>query len=168
MRSVYPGKLNPIGWYIAIIRRLFISSLAPSLRREALEADQLAAEGYGTNIFAETLTSFAVISSIQENFLDSFLNDSSRQAKREKNIYQSMTKAYARRFEKEEKKVHDKLMNATTSLFDTTPCLTERLDAVEGGTPKRTNVRRPAWTLFENREQLEEQMSSLLWKRVGR
>ncbi len=167
MGRVYAGALSPIGWYIAILKRLFTSSLAPSLRREALEADQHAAEGYGTNIFAETLTSYIVVSRIQERFLQNFISDGSRKSARVKNIYSAVAKANVRRFEKEEKRVHDELMNATTGIFDTSPCLTDRLDAVEGGEPRRTNVRRPAWTLFDGREDIEKAMSEELWQSVG-
>ena len=166
--NVYPGMLNPIRWLFLIVRKLFLLLLAPSFKREELEADQDAAKCYGSNVLATTLENYYLIAGMQEKLLENYMDKPGlvKSKSAPANIYKELLASYKKRMEREESRLRENLSKApSSSRLSMQPMLSERLEAIDGGEVKRTGVRRAAWSLFDDKEEIQEQMSELLWQR---
>jgi Zn-dependent protease with chaperone function len=160
--------LNPAWWYVNAFVRVFLRISQGASRMQEQLADRWAAHAYGSASFVEGMCHVIDRSARFEAHLGATLADARARKLPISNLY-----THAPSKEPNESAIEERIsmeMEKPASPYDSHPSPGERIAAIEAltleGEPPREDDDDEAWSLFEDREAIEEEMTDLVRTRL--
>ena len=161
--------LNPAWWFVQAFVRVFLRISQGASRMQEVLADRWAAHAYGSASFVEGLSHVVDRSARFDAHLAATIDDVRKRKLPLANLY-----AHEPEKPPSEARIEERVsmeMEKRPSPYDSHPSPEARITAVEAltleGEPPRDDDEDEAWTLFEDRDAIEEEMTDLVRNRLS-
>ena len=154
--------VNPIYWYLYLFVHLYMVLVSAMSRQQEFDADRLAAETYGSDVFASGLQKVVVESIFFEHAILDGARGLMAEGKALINAFETHRDMAQEVPTEDREGLLAEVMAEKSGVFASHPTLRERLEAVQAIPPAASADARPASDIFQDRKVTEEEQTEFL------